>query len=99
VNKVMFSEKIKLSREWIEHDMYPDDVFEAQCQIFLTEKGSLEVEMRDPEHYRNGLYWYWFKQLHRCDLLLLRKLLLLETDKPMLKYLLKELEALIRKMP
>lgn len=78
MNKADFLKLMQYPREWLEWEMYPDELFKLQISKYQPghEQGS--------EHDRNGAFHWWMKREPSVEQL--RKLLRLthlDPDKPM----------------
>jgi hypothetical protein len=60
--------------EWLEWNMYPDELFEKQLDLYQ------EGDERGAEHDRNGAFHWWLKQRLTVDQL--KKLVLLTFKDP-----------------
>jgi len=56
MNKAEFLSLMCYPSEWLEWDMYPDDLFEKQLSLYQP------VDERGAEHDRNGAFHWWLKQ-------------------------------------
>lgn len=93
MDKSDFAARILLPRPWLDLGLYPDGLFQAQLQLFLEDAGAAgaDAEMQAPEHYRNGVYWYWLKRPDECDPALIERLIALDPDERLRFHLLKDL--------
>src|SRR3954452_18429180 len=61
MHKADFAHLMEYPVEWLEWDMYPDELFEKQ--LSLHQPG----DERAAEHYRNGSFHWWLKQSLTAD--------------------------------
>ncbi|WP_091638138.1 hypothetical protein [Lysobacter sp. cf310] len=97
MDKSEFAALIRLPRQWLDLDLYPDEFFQAQLQLFLEDGGSAQDDTGDgipgAEHYRNGVYWYWIKRPDECDRALIERLIALDPCELLSRHLLKQLRG------
>jgi len=93
MDKYSFSEIISLPKQWVDAEMYPDEIFHGQFSEFVKDGEQLDCQglVEGAEHYRNGVYWYWIKNQRNCDIDKLREMLALEPDVKMRRWVLSQL--------
>lgn len=74
MTKAEFLKLMSYPAEWLEWNMYPDELWEKQFQLY--QKG----DERGSEHDRNGAFHWWLKQDIASDQL--QKLILLTFKDP-----------------
>ncbi len=61
--KKEFLDLMGFPKEWLEWDMYPDELFQGQLGVY-------EPHHKNDEHYRYGAFHYWLKRNPSRDILL-----------------------------
>jgi hypothetical protein len=74
MNKFAFLNLMGYPSEWLEWNMYPDELFEKQLHMYR------QGDERGAEHDRNGAFHWWLKQDITADQL--KKLILLTFKDP-----------------
>jgi hypothetical protein len=74
MTKSEFLKLMSYPAEWLEWDMYPDELWEKQFQMYR------EGDERGSEHDRNGAFHWWLRQNITADQL--KKLILLTFKDP-----------------
>ena len=74
MDKLKFLDLMGYPPEWLEWNMYPDELFENQLRLYQ------EGDERGAAHDRNGSFHWWLKQSITVDQL--RKLVLLTFKDP-----------------
>jgi hypothetical protein len=74
MNKSEFLSLMAYPAEWLEWNMYPDELLEKQLHMYR------EGDERGAEHDRNGAFHWWLKQRITADQL--KKLVLLTFKDP-----------------
>ena len=74
MTKVEFLKLMNYPAEWLEWNMYPDELWEKQFQMYQ------EGDERGSEHDRNGAFHWWLRQNIASDQL--KKLILLTLQDP-----------------
>ncbi len=100
MDKIQFAALICLPKVWVDHNMYPDQIFEGQ-KLLLNEEIAELVEGEEVayEHYRNAVYVWWIDRATSNELQLVKTLVMQEPDQKLREWLNRRIEKRIIERP